>query len=122
MTCRFQAVACALVWALAIAPGCDTLETLGKDAVPVIGKCVGPVAMDLFPRVSAILAKGDTKAIGSDAAAALDDLAMTHGANIIACLVREFINQATRPGASADPAKRDAAARGEDYLRMRAEP
>jgi hypothetical protein len=46
----------------------------------------------------------------------LEDLARTHGANTVACVVQRVVSDWNAPGAAQEPLRLAAAARGQDFL------
>lgn len=110
-----------LLFAIATAPACfDT-----PIDWPQVAQC-GPQVDDLFPVVSRILlANGplDTsdparlaETISDQAADELDRLAREHGPDALACIIDALVSEWTAPGASPDPTRLHAAARGRGYL------
>jgi hypothetical protein len=111
---------------------------------PGVVQCGAPIASELLGTVTGIIAKpapdGDASSIGGDAVQALEQLAIAHGPEVIACLVNQaiasFDHIASAPRATAravpgeQPANasavasataeqtgaRVAAARGRDFL------
>lgn len=93
----------------------------GSDATldwPDVAKC-GPSVPDLVATVSRVLladgGPGDTQ-ITDRARGELEGLAREHGPDMIACLVDLLVRRWTAPGASANPDRAGASARGVDFL------
>ena len=104
---------------------------------PSVVQCGEPIAGDLFGTVTGILATppdaGDASSIGDRAVQSLEQLAVAHGPEVIACLVNQAIasfDHVAAPSAAASTTERAnasrvaaeqtgarvAAARGRDFL------
>ena len=83
---------------------------------PKLAKCGAPVAGELYPTISQLLLQETSL---DDAVKALEDVAIDYSPSVVACVVKFFVDQWTRPGASQDPAKLAAAARGQQFLELK---
>lgn len=83
---------------------------------PKLAKCGAPVAGELYPTISQLLLQ---KTDLDHAVNALEEVAIDYSPSVVACVVKFFIEQWTRPGASQDPAKLAAAERGQAFLELK---
>ncbi len=97
---------------VAFAPGCDAIP--GVDW-PTALHCGSRAADDLFPTVSGILLDGSGDSMSERGKRGLEDLALEHGADIVACLVDRLIQRWTAPGATTSPERSEAVTRAQAW-------
>lgn len=101
--------------AFAVLPGCAGQPINWPSTV----KCAGPITGALVQEVENILINGSGTGmnIGEAAIAALEKLAKEHGAELVSCVIEQFITNTMRPGgAELSTVKASAAARAQDFL------
>lgn len=97
---------------VAFTPACDTIP--GVDW-PSIVHCGSRAADDLFPDVSALLLGGSGDTMSPSAKRGLDDMAIEHGAGVVACLVDRLVQRWIAPGATTSPERSAAVIRAQAW-------
>lgn len=88
--------------------GCDTIPGVQW---PDVVHCGSRAADDLFPEVSTILLDDVGETMSPMAKRSLEDLALDHGADVVACLVDRLVQRWSAPGAVVTPRRSEAVAR-----------
>jgi hypothetical protein len=106
-------LALALAFTL-VSHGCASFKNV---IWPSTVKCAAPITGALVTEIEAILTNGTGQNISDEAIAALEKLAAEHGAELVACIVEQFISKWMQPtGTQAPLPATDAASRAQDFL------
>lgn len=82
---------------------------------PDVVQCGSREADDLLPEVSTILLDDVGTTLGPVGKHRLEQLAIDHGAGVVACLVDRLVQRWTAPGATTSPERSDAVQRAQAW-------
>lgn len=107
----------ALALAVTLAIASASCGSFGSVVWPATVKCAAPITGAVVTQVEAILTGGTGTTISADAIAQLERLAAQYGADVVACVVEQFIAKWMQPTGTQPPTpSTDAAARAQDFL------
>jgi hypothetical protein len=86
---------------------------------PGVVQCVTPIASDVIAQVEGLLLSDGTGTLSQGVIAELEQLAQAHGADTVACLVNQAIQDWTKSTAAANEVRQAAAVRGQAFLALK---
>jgi ATP-dependent protease Clp ATPase subunit len=106
-----------LAWVVVAVLAATSCKTLGPVIWPTTVQCLSAPASAVVAKVRVIVEQdGLAGAFSDDAIKALEELARQYGPEVIACVLRELINEYTAPTGFAAPPDRLAAARRSQHF------